>query len=143
MMRSSERKRRTVPDFSSSLTSRSSPLLPPPATPFSIAILTCTSLVLIKSTTTPNLSSVSNIRAKNPCEIVFRFELILRTTMRSLIVTAVGSFCASWREASAAVAAAVRAWRAGSDVTAVGEGSNSPGVGGVGGTRAVFRSGSG
>lgn len=36
--------------------------------------LTWTSLVLIKSTTTPARSNVPKIRAKNPWEMVFLFE---------------------------------------------------------------------
>lgn len=39
-----------------------------------IAILTWTSLVEIRSTAIPNLSKIPNIRAKNPCEMVFWFE---------------------------------------------------------------------
>lgn len=56
-----------------------------------IAILTCTSLVLIKSTTTPNRSSVPKIPARNPWLTLFLFEWTLSTTTFSLYVTAVGS----------------------------------------------------
>lgn len=80
--------RLTVPLFLSSLMSRSRNFF---ANPSSIAILTCTSLVLIKSTTTPNRSSVPKIPARKPCETLLRFELTFKTTMWSLIVTAVGS----------------------------------------------------
>ena len=78
---------RTVPIFLSSFTNRSRTFF---ASPSSIAILTWTSLVLIRSTTTPNLSSVPNIPAKKPWETLFRFELTFNTMICSLIVTAVG-----------------------------------------------------
>lgn len=55
-----------------------------------MAILTCTSLVEIKSTIIPYRSNVPKIRAKKPCEIVFLFERMERTRMSSLIVMAVG-----------------------------------------------------
>lgn len=85
----------TVPVFLNSLRRRSSSFL---ASPSSMAILTWTSLVLIKSTTTPYRSSVPKIPAKNPCETLLRFELTFRTMMCSLMVTAVGAllrFCSS------------------------------------------------
>ena len=78
---------RTVPVFLSSSTNRLRTLF---ASPSSIAILTWTSLVLIKSTTTPNLSRVPNIPAKKPCDTLFRLELMFSTMICSLIVTAVG-----------------------------------------------------
>jgi hypothetical protein len=79
--------RLTVPLFLSSRRSRSKSFL---FRLSSMAILTCTSLVLIKSTTTPNRSRVPNTPAKKPCETFFRLELTLRTIMCSLMVTAVG-----------------------------------------------------
>jgi hypothetical protein len=78
----------TVPLLFSSPTSRSIVVLDKLS---SIAILTCTSLVLIRSTTTPNRSRVPNIPARKPWDTLFRFELTLSTTMRSFIVTAVGN----------------------------------------------------
>ena len=56
----------------------------------SMAILTWTSLVLIRSTTTPKRSRVPKMPARKPWETLFLFEFTLRTTMRSLMVTAVG-----------------------------------------------------
>jgi hypothetical protein len=81
---------RTVPIFSRSLTRRVCSFR---SRMSSIAMLTKTSLVLIRSTTMPKRSSVPNIPAKKPCETFLRFDCTFSTTIRSLIVTAVGSRC--------------------------------------------------
>ena len=89
--RGDESEGRTVPIFSRSRTRRACSLR---SSTSSIAMLTKTSLVQIKSTTTPKRSSVPNMPARKPCETLFRFDCTFSTTMRSLIVTAVGS---RWR----------------------------------------------
>lgn len=55
-----------------------------------IAILTCTSLVLIRSTLTCALSSILNTLAKKPWDILRLLLWTLMTVILSLIVTAVG-----------------------------------------------------
>lgn len=82
---------RTLPYLFSSLTTRSSARF---STPCSIAMLTCTSLVLIRSTTTPKRSSTPKMPARNPCDTLLRLLFTFSTTMCSLIVTAVGCLCA-------------------------------------------------
>ena len=82
--------KRTMPIFSRSRTRRACSFR---SSMSSIAMLTKTSLVLIRSTTTPKRSSVPNIPARKPCETFLRFDCTFSTTMRSLIVTAVGSRC--------------------------------------------------
>ena len=82
--------KRTMPIFSRSRTRRACSFR---SSMSSIAMLTKTSLVLIRSTTTPKRSSVPNIPARKPCDTLLRFDCTFSTTMRSLIVTAVGSRC--------------------------------------------------
>jgi hypothetical protein len=77
-----------MPNFSRSRTRRVCSLR---SSTSSIAILTKTSLVLIRSTTTPKRSRVPKIPARKPCETLLRFDCTFNTTIRSLIVTAVGS----------------------------------------------------